>query len=557
VIGNEIRFYSTLLKYGDKMINLPMRYISILIASSLLYGCAQENSASPSDNTSSLSEKVARIATDSDPLSLDPRLIRELGSINIMNALFEGLMRMDSNQQPQFGIAKSVEISPDLLTYTFTLRESNWSDGTPLTAADFAETWKSILNPNFPAPNAYMLYAIKGAKEAKEGQIPPDAIGVKATSPTTLVVQLEQPLPYFLKLLSSHLYFPVNTAMRNQSSNHFTSSPEKLVSNGPFSMRHWKQRNEVFITKNPHYWDAESVSLHGIAFQILDENTALQLFKGNKLDWAGSPISVLPQDAILSLKGTGGLKTSPAAGTHWLRFNTQKAPFNNLNMRAAFNSAIDRKALVEHITQGNQLPATGVVPPSFGMGKKQYYKDHDTLGAQKYYMTALIDLRDAAEKLPEISLCYSGNDRNRKIAQAIQQQWNKAFGINVVLEGCESQVFYERLRTGNYQLSLGSWYADVLDPINFLELFKSKDNATNNTYWENEKFAQLLEMSSHESSPEERNQLLSQAEAVLMQELPVAPLFYGSFNYLTSPRLEGVELLETGVMNFHNASIKE
>lgn len=538
------------------MIKFSKHFFSILMTSSLLCGCSQENPNLPSAQTLSLSENVARIATNSDPLSLDPRLVRELGSINLMNTLFEGLMRTGPDQKPEFALAKSVEISPDLITYTFTLRESTWSDGTPLTATDFAETWMSVLNPSFPAPNAYMLYGIKGAKAAKEGLITPDAIGVKAISPTILVVQLEQPLPYFFELLTGHFFFPVSPAMRSQATNILTSSPEKLVSNGPFKIAQWKQRNEVLVIKNPHYWDVEAVALDGIAFQILDDNTALQLFKGGKLDWAGSPISLLPQDAIVSLKEAGSLKIAPAAGTHWLRFNTQKAPFDNINMRIAFNSAIDRKAIVEHITQGNQLPAIGIIPPSFGTEKQQYYKDHDKVTSQKYYMSALIDLKKAGEKLPEISLCYSsGNDRNRKISQAIQQQWNKAFGISVILESCETQVFYEKLRSGNYQLSLGSWYADFRDPINFLEIFKTKDTPTNNTSWENAQFAQLLEMSSLENSPEERNKLLSQAEALLMQELPVAPLYYGSFNYVVNPRLVGVTLLESGVMNFRNASI--
>lgn len=539
------------------MTRFSKRLFPILIASSLFCSCSQENNSSFAQ-TPHIPEKLARIAVNSDPLSLDPRLVRDLGSINLMNSLFEGLMRTGPDQKPEFAIANSVDISSDLLTYTFTLRESTWSDGTPLTATDFAQTWMTVLNPTFPAPTAYMLYAIKGAKAAKEGLIPPDAIGINVLSPTTLVIQLEQPSPYFLELLTGHFFFPVSSSMRTQATNTLISSPEKLVSNGPFKMAQWKQRNEVIITKNPHYWDAEAIALNGIVFQVLDDNTALQLFKSGQLDWAGSPISTLPQDAISSIKESGSLKIAPAAGTHWLRFNTQKAPFNNVNMRKAFNLAIDRKAIVEHVTQGNQLPAKGIIPPSFGAGEQQYYKDHDILAAQKYYMTALINLRNADEKLPEISLCYlSGNDRNRKISQAIQQQWNKAFGIPITLESCESQVLYDKLRNGNYQLSLGSWYADVRDPINFLEIFKTKETPTNNTFWENAQFTQLLEMSTTEPSSEERSKLLLQAEALLMEELPVAPLFHGSFNYLTSPRLEGVELSESGLMNFKKASIKD
>lgn len=538
------------------MNSLFQRLMSIIISSSLLSSCAQENTNSPAKETLPPSGKVAYIATNSDPLSLDPRLVRDLGSINMLYTLFEGLTRMGPDQKAELALAKSVDISSDLLTYTITLRDSNWSDGTPLTAADFVETWLSMLDPAFPAPNANMLYVIKGAKTAKEGFSPLDSVGIKALTPNTLNIQLEQPSPYFLELLMGHFFFPVSPGMRKQAVN-YSTTPEKLVSNGPFKLAQWKQRNEIIVTKNPRYWDFETVALDNIAFQVLDDNTALQLFKGGKLDWAGSPISTLPQDAIQSLKEAGSLKITPAAGTHWLRFNTQKAPFNNIYMRKAFNSALDRKSIVDHITQGNQLPAMGVIPPWFGLGKQLYYKDNDTLSAQKYYMAALIDLKNAGEKMPEITLCYSGNDRNRKISQTIQQQWNKAFGISIALESCETQVFYDKLKSGNYQISLGSWYADVRDPINFLELFKTKEISTNNTYWENAQFAHLLEMSSLEVKPEERNKLLSQAESILMDELPVAPLYHGSFNYLVSPRMTGVQISESGIMNFKNASISE
>lgn len=541
----------------SKHLKISKQLLSLCIASSLVCSCSQENHTSLNDHTTSESSKIARIATVSDPLSLDPRLVRELGSINVINTLFEGLMHIGPDQKPEFAIAKSVDISPDLLTYTFTLRDSIWSDGTPLTASDFADTWLSTLNPSFPAPNAGMLYGIKNAKAAKEGIMPLSAVGIQASSPSTLIVQLEQPLPYFLELLSTHFFLPVTPSMRNQTPNQQMSSPEKLIGNGPFKIGRWRQRDEVIVVKNPRYWNANTVALDGIAFQVLEDNTALQLFKSGKLDWTGSPIGTLSQDAISTLKETGDLKIAPAAGTHFLRFNTQKAPFDNINMRAAFNAAIDRKAIVDHITQGNQLIAMGLIPPSFGLEKQLYYKDHDKAASQKLYMAALIDLKNKSENLPEITLCYSGNDRNRKISQTLQQQWNKAFGISVKLESCENQVFYEKLRSGNYQISLGSWYADVRDPINFLEIFKTKDSPTNNTYWENTRFAELLERSAGESSPQERNQLLSEAESILLKEMPIAPLFHASFNYLINPRLEGVILLESGIINFNNASIKE
>lgn len=537
------------------MTRLSTTLFSVFTASSLFYGCSSpENAPKTVPPSVDLSQNQLRIPTASDPLSFDPRLVRDLPTANLMQMIFEGLMRTGPNGIPEPAIAKSVTISPDNLTYVFTLRDSKWADGTPLTANDFVETWKSMLSPDFPAPNAYQLYVIKGAKVAKEGKLPLDSIGVSATSPSTLVVQLEQPAPYFLDMVTAHFFFPVNRQMRNQSGKE--SSPEQIVGNGPFKIAHWKQRNEVATVKNPEYWDAQAVQLNGVTLQILDENTALQLFKTGEIDWAGSPLSTLPQDAIVTLKEQGTLMISPSAGTHWFRFNTQKSPFNNVKMRKAFSMALDRQAIVEHVTQGNQIPAIGIVPPSLGFGQQQYFKDHDIKAAQKLFMAALIDLKDAGQKLPEISLCYSASDRNHKIAQAVQQQWKKAFGIDVALESCESQVLYDKLHGGTYQIASGAWYADIRDPINFLEIFKNKDNSTNNTYWEDQRFADLLNQSALANAADDRKKLLMLAEEVLMDGMPIAPIFHNSFNYLKNDNVDGIYFSELGYLDFKQAHFK-
>lgn len=527
----------------------------LLWMSALFYGCSPENPTPPSQPD--LSKNQLRAAVNTEPLTLDPRLARDLATVNVLHMLYEGLTHTGHEGKLELALAESVTISPDKKTYTFSLRESYWSDGQPLTATDFLETWQSILSPKFPAPNAYQLYVIKGGKAAKEGHLALSEVGIAATSPSTLIVTLEQPTPFFLNMLSTHFFYPVNNQLRKQSTSETMSAQEQLVGNGPFKIVHWKHRNEIATVKNPYYWDANAVKLNGVTLQVLDDNTALQMFKTGELDWVGSPSSTLPQDSIIALKQQGILNVAPAAGTHWFRFNTQKLPFSNEKMRKAFNLALDRKGIVEHITQGNQIPAMGIVPPLFGIENQNYFKDHDTASAQKMFMGALIDLKNSQEKLPEISLCYNTNDRNHKIAQAVQQQWNKAFGVNIHLESCESQVYYDKLHSGSYQISLGSWYADIRDPINFLEVFKSKDIPTNNTYWEDIRFTDLLNQSSGDISPEERNKQLAEAEKILIEGMPVAPLYHGVFNFLKNDDLTGVYFSELGYLDFKEASLNK
>lgn len=529
--------------------------LSLLAASHLLLcGCSNDPSK---DFLKTENSRHFKIAATEDPLSLDPRLVRDLFSSTIMRTLFEGLMRVNSKGILQPALAQRVEVSDDRKTYTFTLRPAQWSDGSPLTAQDVELTWKSILTPKFPAPNAYQLYVIKGAKAAKEGTIPVDSTGIKSINATTLIVELEQPCPYFLELTSCHFFFPVPATMRAQTAATQNSHYDTLVSSGPFSLSNWTPRSEFSVVKNPLYWDVEAVKLEAISFQIIDEHTAVHLFKAGSLDWVGSPLSTLPQDAISQLKQQGELQITPGAGTHWFRFNTERSPLSNQSLRRAFGLSLNRQAIVDHVTKGNQLPAIGIVPPGFGIGNQNYYKDHDEIIAKTLFDKALGELHLSAKDLPKISLSYTANDRNHKIAQAVQQQWNKTFSIDMALESVEGHVLIDKMRSGAYQISLGSWYADFQDPFNFLEIFKSKSTPTNQTFWENTSYTELLDKSSLEPIVATRMQLMNAAEKILIEAMPVAPLFYNAYNYLKKTTVQGVYFSPLGFLDFKEAFLDE
>jgi len=516
--------------------------------------CSQQESQL--SNQSSSNQNELKIAIQDDPTSLDPRIVRDLSSASMMRLFFEGLMRTNTKGELESAIAESVSVSEDKKTYTFTLRAAKWSDGTPITAEDFEQSWKSVLSPNFPAPNAYQLYVIKGAKAAKEGSSPPDSISIKALSPSVLRVELEAPTPYFLELCSCHFYFPVSKKMREQGTA-YNDKADNLIGSGPFTISHINPRNELSVVKNPNYWDVNHVKLDRITFQVLDEHTALQLFKSGAIDWAGSPLSTLPQDAIATLKKEGKLQVTAGAGTHWFRFNTEQAPFNNEKMRKAFALALDRKAIVDHVTQGNQTPAIGIIPPSFGIKEQNFYSDNDKTAAQALFNEALAEMKLTKSTLPKITLSYGANDRNHKIAQAVQQQWNKTFGIDLNLESNEGQVQSEKMKKGNYQMGMGSWYADIRDPINFLEIFESRDNPTNQTYWQNPQYAALIKKSSLEGDPVKRLAILAEAESVLIKAMPVAPLFFSAFNYLKKKEVVGAYLSPLGYIDFKEAFIAD
>ena len=484
-----------------------------------------------------------RLCLDSDPGTLDPRKVRGLHGVNVVNNLFEGLTRIDAMGMVKPAATKKVTVSNNMKTYTFTLDESKWSNGQPVTANDFVNSWKSTLDPETRSPHAYQLFLIKNGKAAFEGKAAPEDIGVRAADDQTLIVTLEHPAPYFLELVASYPFFPV---CANQE--------DSLVSNGPFCLVSWKPNVEIELEPNPYYPQAADILVKKVSFQIVDDRTELALFERGKLDWAGSPTSTIPMDAIASLKKRGMINTLPAAGTGFVRANCGVFPLSCAKLRKALALAIDTQAIVDHIMQGNQPVATAFVPPCLGLTNKGYFTPHDTALASKLFEDALGELKVSRETLPQIRLTYaSSSDRSQKIAQAIQQDWKTLFQIEVALEPQEQKLFFENVFTKQYQLALGSWFADFYDPISFLSIFQYKENGTNNTDWDNSDYARLLQESTFEMDRPKRFALLEEAQEILMQDMPVFPLFYYTFSFLKNPLLEGVWLNELGILELKHS----
>ncbi len=499
---------------------------------------------SPSESADK-GKTFARLSLLDDPQTLDPRKMRDVGSISVAHLLYEALTRINSEGAVELAAAEDIEVSPDGRLYTIQLKNGKWSDGSPVLADDFVETWKSTLDPTFPAPNAYQLYVIEGAKEAKGGSHALNAIGIQTIAPKTLVITLKEPVPYFLELLSCPFFYPVHRSLREGTTG------ELAVSNGPFQLVQARARQEYLLEKNHHFRLAPFMKLAGVSIQVLSETTALQLFLAGELDWAGSPISTLPQDAIQTLKESKILKMAPAAATYWFRFNTSRAPFNHPSVRRAFALALDRQSIVNHVTQGNQVPALTVVPPLLGLTPQGNLQDGNVAEAKQQLGKGV---EERGWTLPiTVTLRCVANARSLKIAQAVQQQWQEALGVEVNIAASEFKTNIERMKAGDFEICLSDWVADIADPVNFLEIFKSKENPTNLTFWENATYAALLDKAALVKDPSERFDLLSQAETILLEELPVAPLMHPTFNYLQSDRLQGVYVSPLGYIDLVEA----
>ncbi|KQL49222.1 ABC transporter substrate-binding protein [Brevibacillus choshinensis] len=498
--------------------------------------------------------QVLKMNLHSEPPTGDPGLAEDTTSGAIILATFDGLTRIGSDDKPHEAAAESYTVSDDKLTYTFKIRDHKWSNGDPVTAKDFEFAWKRALDPKTASNYAYQLYYIKNGEKANKGEAKLDDVGVKALDDKTLEVKLENPTPFFLELLAFRTYFPVNPKVV-QANEKWAGEAKTHVGNGPFKIETWEHKSKIVLVKNDSYWDKDKVKLDKIEFAMVeDENTELSMFENGELDWAGSPTSSLPTDAIPALKDSGKMVTKPIAGTYWYKFNTEKPPFNNVKIRKAFAYSIDRQGLIDNILQTGQLPATGAVPPSMVLNPNGYFKDKDIDTAKKLMEEGMKEL--GITKLPAVTLSYNTSEGHKKIAEAIQDQWKKNLGVDVKLENKEWKVYLEDLHEGNFQIGRMGWLGDFNDPINFLELYKDKMGGNNDTRWENPKFKELLNQSSLESDLDKRKKILADAEQVLMDDMPIMPIYFYTQSWVQNPSVKGVQITGLGDVDWKGAYIE-
>ncbi len=503
-------------------------------------------------------QQVAHLNLNTEPPSLDPRQAIDTTSGIVLNMLFEGLTRFDANGTPEPALAERIEISEDGRTYTFHLRESQWWNGDPVTAADFVETWKDTLSPNFPSSYAYVLYPIRGAQAAKEGRLPVDAIHAKVLDNRTLQVELDDPTPYFLELLSTFSFYPLPRSIVEDNRGWANDAGDSFVGNGPFKLVEWQHGDEIVVERNPLYWEADHVKLDRIILSMVeDPATELNMFENGELDWAGDPLSIgLPTDALPHLRETGQLKAELTAGVYYYNFNTKMPPLNNAKIRKGLSLAINRKAIVENISQGGQIPALGFVPTTMPFDQKPFYSDHNVELAQKLFQDGLDELGIILDELPVFQLSFNMGETHLKIAQAIQQQWRETLGIKTELSGSEWKVYLNSLSQHDFMIGRLSWIADYNDPMTFLEIFLD-GGASNAAQWVNPTYIGLIKQASRTLDPQARQNLLLEAEGLLLDEMPIAPIYFTSNVYLQSDRLQGVVLTPLGRIDFRWSHIKK
>jgi oligopeptide transport system substrate-binding protein len=511
-------------------------------------------------------KSLLRTVFSSDPSTIDPRKNGDYFSSMFQKMLFEGLTRLEENGNVEMALAEKVSVSEDGLIYTFVLRDAVWNDGHPVTAHDFAYGWKKVLDPAFGAPCAFLFYPITNASEALKQEVSMDQVGIEAIDPKTLKISLSHPTPYFLSLISLCPFFPIPKHIDEAYPNWDRDSdfPKHLVSNGPFRLVQWDRNNKIFVEKNPSYWDRKNVFLDSIEiFIIPDEKTVLRMFEAEEIDLINSLSTPLSPDEVVHLKqessseATYSLQSAPLGATSFCTFNITHPLLQNLLFRKALSLSINRPSIVQNITQMGEEPAHRYVPTSMAKSRPlKLMEIYDPHLAKTMFTKALTELKEQGvpvdSLLNTLIFSYDNKELSRQIAQAIQQEWEENLGLTVTLQENDFKTHISNLQRRHYAIALESWGVHYLDPSSILDRFKYGHSPKNYPGFENKKYISFLNVAQRMSDPALRLEILEKAEALIVNEMPLTPIFHFNQILLKSNRFTNISATPLGEVLFRN-----
>lgn len=478
--------------------------------------------------------------------SLHPHtMMQYIRAISIGKSLYESLTRLDAQGKPQLAGAEFVEVSPDGLHYTFILRENKWSDETPVTAYQYERAWKEALSPTSNCARADLMYLIKNAEQIKKGELPLDAIGVKAIDDKTLTIELIYPSPYLLELLALPIFAPLFDIKHK----------EPITFNGPFMVDSWQHGDYLRLKRNPYYWDRENISLEQIdIYMIQDSMTAYSMFEKGKIDWVGAPLVPLSAEIVGHLEKKKALKSHSVIRPYWLFLNTQHPSLSSPSIRHALSLAINRDEITNHLLIGS-YPLRKPCPLALDPHTPTINLEENLEEAQRQFELGLKELRMTRKTFPPLVITYSQQTGRKLLAEYLQQAWSKAFDIKVILEPQEWNVMRNNLQNGNFQVSGCFEGALYSDPIGILDRFTTK-NTSNYPKWENRNFKEKIGRAKREPNLEVRMKYLAEAENILMEELPFIPIGSDKYLYAHHPNLKGYIFDFGGACDFSRATLK-
>ena len=489
-------------------------------------------------------EGILYLASGGEPRDLDPTTNIGSAESRMISALFEGLVIMSPDgKKPVPAAAESWEISPDGLVYTFHLREGmRWSNGDPVTADDFLYGFRRVLEPAVAAEAAQQANPILGATDYVEGRSKDiNTVGLRAINPRTFEIRLAHPAPYFLGELTVYPFFPLHRPTLEKFGGYLRrdstwTRPGNLVGNGAFRLKSWRPNEAVIVEKNPLYWNAAKIRLNEVHFRVIDNPDAEELaFRGGRLHITYG-LTATKAEAYRAAKSPY-LRSEAMLATYWITFNTTQTPFGDPRVRKAFALAADRESIAQDVLRG-QRPAECIIVDGAGGFTPTARLQRDPARAR----ALLAEAGFASGKgFPPVTLHYTAARAGWKEAcEALQFMWQKELGVRVELAQIEYKVWLDALRTKRFQLIFDSWSSNVDDPVEWLSLYQT-NSPNNDAGWSNATYDGHLVAAENASDQASRFTHFQAMSAVLLDEMPILPLYHITRNFLKQTSVRGWE----------------
>jgi oligopeptide transport system substrate-binding protein len=460
------------------------------------------------------------------PTTIDPSRCRDSNSAYIIDQLFRGLVEITPENDIVPAIARTWEVMDEGRKYRFYLRDDVfWSDGVRVTAGDFEYGWKRALEQDSLATIASNFYDIKGARAFHRG-VMTDAndLGVRALDEMTLEIELESPAGYFIYLLGYFIpSFPVPRHVVEKLGEEWTQM-DRIVTNGPFVLGSWEPGKPMVLTRNPKYYGEYQGNVEKVELTIGEAQpdlSPIKLYENDKID-----ILTLSTNAFHSRHlFPGEYFSCPEMTTYSIIFNVQRAPFIDPRVRKAFVLATDRQYLANVVLGGLHLPATGgLVPPMIPGHSPGIALEYDPEEARHLLAQAGYP---GGGGFPMVDFLVS---RRREVAaQYLQDQWFDVLGVRIDLRFLAGSTYWEAKDNYNYHVVFGGWTADSPDPDNFLRVYMQNVN------WVDEVYSRLLEEARQSNDQRQRIELYQQAERILIEQVPIMPVYYNLRHFLVKP----------------------
>ncbi len=542
-------------RFAPAMRCRPLMFVCLALLLGLAWlGCSKRTTAI----ATATRQGALLLGNGAEPADLDPPAVTAATDMNIINALFEGLTFIDEQSGHAVpAAAETWDSSPDGLTWTFHLRSSaSWSNGDPLVADDFVQSFRRVVSPRLAFENASYLFALKNAQAINRGQNADlTTLGCSAPDAHTLVLTLERPTPQLPLLTALTPWFPINPRVLQTFGAMTTrgtpwTRPGNLVGNGAFTLQEWAPNSRIVVAKNPRYWDAEHTALREVQFFPIENPSGEEhAFRAGQLHVTYTlPISKV---AAWREQDPARLRIDPLLKTLFVAFNAKRAPLDDSRVRRAFALAIDREALSRAALGGIYPAAYAATPPNTGGYTARAHAEYNVAEARKL----LADSGHAGGAgLPALSLQVLNDETQPVVAEALQAMWQRALGVRVEVVPAEQKTWLQNQSTSNYTLSIYSWIGDYPDPITFLNLWTST-NENNWTGWSDPAYDALIAAADTIRDTGQRADKLQEAEAFLLHAAPVTPIYHGVKTFLLQPTVHGWVPAPLGIRRYQRVEL--